>query len=200
MANDGKLTTETSLVNALPGLKLEFKGNDSDKGDLSFLYKHKFATLTAEVDALNFSKANASLCGGHGPFTAGVSGDFKFPKGASAACDTVTVGASYTIPKSLFATISSKNFSDYTGLMEYAAAPNVTLAGMVKYNPKATCGSIAAVYRCNPATTIKVKAGTSGTIYASVKQQMEKKFAVVGSAEIPSTLSAFQFGVNATLG
>ena len=34
----GSLTTETSLTGLAKGLKLEFKGNDADKGDLSFRY------------------------------------------------------------------------------------------------------------------------------------------------------------------
>ena len=200
IANDGKLSAETSFLKVLPGLRLTFKRNNSNLASLSFMYKHKFATLTGEVDALNFRKANASLCGGHGPFTANVSGDFKFPKGASAACDIVTVGASYTIPKSLVALINTKNFSDYTGVLQ-CLLTSITIAGKVKYNPKETCGTILAAYKCNPTTTINIKVGTSGTINASVKQQIDKKFVVVGAAEFrPKNLSEFKFGINATLG
>lgn len=200
LANDGKVTTETSLVGAAPGLKLEFKGNDSDKGDLGFTYKHAAATITGEVDALSFSKATGSICAGSGPFSAGASADMAISK-ASVSSTTLAVGVGYTVPKSLFVSLrSTKNLSEYAGAFSFVAAPNVTLAGKVAYNPKATSGILAAVYKCNPLTTIKVKAGSCGTVYGSVKQQLDKKFAVVGSAEVPSTLTNVKFGINATLG
>ena len=66
-ASDNKLAVETSLVNLTPGLKLEFKGNESEKGDVSFTYSHPAATFTGELDATKFSSAKGSICGGHGP-------------------------------------------------------------------------------------------------------------------------------------
>lgn len=67
-ASDSKLTVETSLTGLTQGLKLEFKGNESDKGDLSFTYNLPAVTLTGEFDATKFSSAKASISGGHGPF------------------------------------------------------------------------------------------------------------------------------------
>ena len=200
LAHDGKVTTETSLVNAAPGLKLEFKGNDSDKGDLSLTYKSAHATVTADLDALNFSKVSASVAAGSGPFVAGASADAAIAKSAIAST-TINVGVGYTVPKSLFVGFrSNKNFGEHSGVLSFVAAPNVTVAAKATYTSKATSGVLAAVYKCNPDTTIKVKAGSDGCLFGSVKQQMPNKLVVVGSAEIPSTLSNFKFGVNATLG
>lgn len=67
-ASDTKLTLETSLVGASEGLKFEFKGNTSDKGDISFTYSLPAVTLTGEFDTVKFSSAKASFSGGHGPF------------------------------------------------------------------------------------------------------------------------------------
>jgi Eukaryotic porin len=188
------------LDGAAPGLKLDFKGNDSDKGDLSFTYKHSLATVTGEVDALAFSKANASISTGHGPFSAGAAVDLSIAK-SSISGTNLSAGAGYTISGSLFTGIRAKNnFSDYSGIATFVAAPNVTLAGKVDLTSKGTSGVLAAVYKCNPSTTIKVKANNGGLINASVKQQVDKKFVVVGTAEVPSTFKGIKFGVNATLG
>ena len=67
-ASDYKVTVETSLVDVSEGLKLEFKGNDVDKGDVSFTYSLPAVTLTGEFDTVKFSSAKASISGGHGPF------------------------------------------------------------------------------------------------------------------------------------
>jgi len=197
---DGKVTTETSLSKVAPGLKLEFKGNDSDKGDISFTYAiPKTATITGEVDALGFSKASTTVSAGHGAFTGGVSADFKLTK---FSLDSTSFGAGlgYTMPNLFFGLKAAKNFSEYKGVFSYVAAKNVTLLGLLNYSGKGSTTTLGAIYACNPQTTIKVKAASTGVINASVKQEFEKKFTVVGSAEIPSNFSGFKFGVNATLG
>ena len=200
-ANDGKVTTETSLA-AAKGLKLEFKANDSDKGDLGFIYKHKNASVTCEVDTLSFSKVNASVSLGYNQFSAGAIADVKIAKAAITSTN-IMYGASYEIPKSLFAGVrASKNLKEYSGIVTYIAAPNVTLAGNALYatESKKASAVIAAIYKHDATTTFKLKAASSGTLNASLKKQLEKKFVVIGSAEVPSSFSGLKFGVNATLG
>jgi hypothetical protein len=202
MAQDGKLAYETSLAKAYPGLKLEFKGNDSNKGDISMVYQHKAATLTAEVDAINFSKASGSISAGHGRYSFGGSADLIANK-PSISSTNFELGAGFQMPNSLFVGLrAKKNLSEYAGIMNYIYTPQVTMAGRVNYSTKtnAGVGALAAIYAHNPTTTIKVKAGTCGTINASLKQQFEKKMVLVSSVEIPSSFSGFKFGVNATLG
>ena len=202
VANDGNVSTETSLVGFATGLKFEFKGNDSDKGDFSITYKHKAATVTAEVDTINFSKASASITSGHGPFTAGASADLKIAK---LAVDSTIfqLGVGYTIPKSLYAGLKvNKNLSEYNGLIQYEAAPNVTIAGNINHCTKAKTTSyvLASIYKCNSTTTLKVKAASTGVVNASVRQQFPAKFVAVGSLEVPASLTGIKFGVNAVLG
>lgn len=201
-ANDGKVVTETSLLTSASGLKLEFKANDSDKGDLGFIYKTQHATITGELDTLALSKATGSVTVGHGRFSAGAIADIKLAQ-ASVSSTTVTCGLSFEIPKSLFAGVrASKNLSEYSGIVTYVAKPNLTIAGNALYVSKSNAfsGVLATVYKHDADTTFKLKAATSGTVNASIKKQLEKKFAVVGSAEIPSSMSGLKFGVNATLG
>lgn len=202
MAQDGKLAYETSLVNASPGLKLEFKGNDSNKGDISMVYQHKAATLTAEVDAINFSKASGSISAGHGRYSFGGSADLMASK-PSMSTTNFEVGAGFQMKNLLFVGVrAKKNLSEYTGIMNYIYTPQVTMAGRLNYSTKtnAGVGALAAIYSHNPTTTFKAKAGTCGTINASLKQQFENKMVLVSSVEIPSSLSGLKFGVNATLG
>jgi hypothetical protein len=194
------VSTETSLSGAAKGLKLEFKGNDSDKGDLSFTYNHALATVTGEVDALGFKKASASISTGSGPLSAGAAVDLAVAK-ATVSSSNLSVGLGYSLDKTLFVGArANKNFTEYSGNVSYAAASNITVAGTVNYSPKGTTGVIGTLYKCNPSTAIKVKAASTGVINASVKQNFQKKFVVTGSVEVPSTLNGFKFGVNAALG
>jgi hypothetical protein len=58
----------------------------------------------------------------------------------------------------------------------------------------------AALYKCSPNTTVKMKAGTNGVANASVKHSFDKKFSVVAAAEVPVSLKTAKFGLTATLG
>lgn len=197
---DCKMTVETALSGVAPGLKFEFKGNDSDKSDMFLTYKTSQATITADVDVYNFSSAKASVNSGHGPFTAGASVDLKIAK--SIASTTCGFGIGYTLPKVMFAGIrANKNFTSYSALCEYSAIKNVALAGSATYASGTTTAAIAGSYAPHPCTTMKFKATSAGTMCASVKQSLDKKFCVVASAEVPvSSLKSVKFGVNATLG
>lgn len=199
-AADGKITVETSLSNVAPGLKLEFKGKDADKADFFLTYAVPAATVTADVDLSNFSSAKASVSAGTGPVTAGASADLKLAK-SSLESATFGVGLAYTIPQQLLVTArADNNFSSYTAHFSYAAAKNITLAGQVKHAGKEPTGVVGVQYACNPCTTAKVKATTGGVFSASVKQALDKKFNVVGSAEFSNSFSNVKLGLNATMG
>jgi len=202
----GKVATETSLVGAAPGLKLEFKGNDTDKGDLSFTYSPSpLATLTGEVDALNFAKASASFSFLKSPFVGGGVVDATFGKqGLETA--KFGVGFGYSIPKSLFAGFRATNtFTDFSGLVSYDVTPELNVIGKVTHSPAGKTGGLTStldgVYQYGPSTTLKIKGTSAGIINASVKQSFERKFSVIGSAEIPNGFTTgYKFGLNATLG
>jgi len=197
---DGKVVTETSLKGAAPGLVLEFKANDSDKGDLSAIYSIPSATFTGEIDALSFSKASASVNSVHGPYSAGGAVNLSIAK-KSITSSLFDFGVGFTVPKSAFVGLRlANNFKDVKGNFSFVAYPNLTLLGLVNYSSKKVSSTFGASYKCNKDTTIKVKAASSGVINASVKQDFEKKFSVVGSVEIGSGLKSAKFGVNAVLG
>ena len=196
------MTTETSLITTADGLKFEFKANDSDKGDLGFIYKHKHVTVTGEIDTLACSKANGSISLKHGRFAAGAIADIKIAK-SSINSSAFIVGGSFEIPNAVFAGArASKNLSEFSGIVTFVANPNTVLAGNILYatKSKTTTGALACVYKFDADTSYKLKAASTGTLNASVKRQLDKKFVVIGSAEIPSSHSGFKFGVNATLG
>lgn len=196
----GNFSVETSLSGVAPGLKLEFKANDDSKGDLSATYKSPAfpVTLTGEVDAISLKKASASVCGGHGAFSAGANVDLNIEK---PSCEKFNFGFGYAANK-LFAGIRvNNNISDYSALLSYGVADKLSLAGSAELKASASpTFSVAGVYNCNPNTLVKIKASSAGVIDASVKQTIDKKFFVVGSASLPSGLTDVQFGLNATLG
>ncbi len=200
VAPDLKLTVETSLTNVTPGLKLEFKGKDVDKADLLLTYVNPAATITTDVDLSNFSSAKASVTAGSGPVTAGASADLKLVK-SSLDSATFGVGLAYSVPKQLLVVgRADKNLSTYSAQFSYAAAKDITLAGKVDYAGKDPSAVVAGLYQCNPCTTIKVKATSGGVFSASIKQALDKKFNVIGSAEFRNNFSNAKLGLNATLG
>eukprot|EP01038_Epipyxis_sp_PR26KG_P011023 gene11023-14804_t len=196
---NAKVTVETSLVGVAPGLKLEFKGNDVNKADILFTYSAPVATVTGDIDFFGFSSAKFSVAGGHGPFTAGVSSDLKIAK-YSVEKANFGLGFGYTVPKTFFIGIRAiDNFSKYSARLSYLGLKDITLAGLVEYSDKPSV-TLGGSYKCNPATSLKLKATSAGVLSASVKQVIEKKLSVVGSAEIPKSFSGIKFGINATLG
>ena len=200
-----KVAVETSLTGAAPGLKLEFKGNDSDKADLSFTYKAPAVTVTGEFDISQLSSAKTSVFGGNGPFGAGVNADFKIAK-SNIESSTFGAGVSYTVPKTaFFAVRAEKNFSNFTALTSYntkcpLSGKDMTLAGQVNHNAKDTTATVATVYKFCPDAGLKVKFGSNGVVAASLKQVFDKKFTLVTTAEVPLQLNTVKLGVNATLG
>lgn len=196
VASNGAVTTETSLVGTAPGLKLEFKGNDSNKGDLSLTYSHSLVTITSEVDALNLAKATASVTSGQGPITAGVSADINLSK---SALGPVAATLGYKFPNFNIFLKSNKTFSEYSALLSYTASKDITFAGQAVYGT-ALSFLFAGVYKCNPDTSMKLKASSNAGVAVSIKQSFDKKFTVTAAAEVPKTFDNVKFGVAASLG
>jgi hypothetical protein len=94
---------------------------------------------------------------------------------------------------------SNKTFSEYSALTTYAVNKDITIAGQALYGT-AWSFLFAGVYKCNPDTVMKLKLSTNAGIAASVKQTIDKKFSVIGVADIPKTLDSIKFGVTASLG
>jgi hypothetical protein len=198
MASNGALTTETSLVGAAPGLKLEFKGNDSNKGDLSFTYSVAALTATGELDVVNFDKLSGSVASVHGPFVGGLGMDFSISKKTLASVNA-TVG--YTMSDVFAAYLkSSKQFSEFALLTSIYTIPNTNLSFQGVYSKGALSGILAAAYKCTPKTTVKAKATSAGVVSASLKHVLDKKFTVTAAAETPSNFKSIKFGVSAVLG
>jgi hypothetical protein len=202
-SSDAKVAVECAMdmKEFAPGLKAEFKGNDSDKADVSLQYTvPKVAVVTADFDMNNFSNVKASVNGVHGDFTFGAGAEVKIAK-STVESTTVNVGAGYTIPKQAFFGVrANKNFAEFSALCRYFLNNDLTVAGVANHTAKGPNATLVAQYKCNPLTTLKLKANTCGVLSASVKQLIEKNLVVVGSAEVPSDFNAVKFGVNAILG
>ena len=197
VGNNGAVVVESSLADLVPGLKLEFKGNDSNKGDFGAIYTHKLATIASEVDLLQFSKASASIVGGNGPVSVGASADFNISKSALSAF-SATLGYNFPSIAKVFLK-STKFFTEHTALVTYSPRKDVTLAGQAVYNDKLQF-LLAGAYKCNPETTLKLKASSAAGFSASVKQAFDKKLTVVGAAEVAKSLDSVKFGITASLG
>lgn len=198
----GKVTTETSLVGAAPGLKLEFKGNDTDKADLSFTYKVPVATVNAEVDGLMFNRAKVSVFGGSGPVSAGFAANFSI---ASAGNTQVyEAGATYDGVKNLNVALWANSAKDFRVSGKYKV--NECIASALQIDNKSQ--SFAGIFGCsNDTVSTKVKitrtdAGIGAS--ASVTQNIDSKFKVTSVASIDKfsgfSPSNIKWGVNCQLG
>ena len=197
----GSLAAEVSLVNAFPGLKLEFKAVDTQKADLGFVYSHPLATLAGEVDVNGLSKATGSVTVGKGPVVAGASADLTLVKNS---VDSVkfNLGVGYTVPGTFFVGLrANKSLADYAALFQYTATKSVGFVGKVTHSGKDLGATVAGLFTCPfTGSNIKVKVATTGLVNVSAKKEVKKGFTVVGAAEVPSSFNNVKFGVTATLG
>jgi hypothetical protein len=198
-SNDCKVAVETSLSNAIPNLKVEFKGNDSDKAELSFKYTHTAATVTGNMDVHGMTSADASVTAGHGAFVGGLAAKFNNKEADKVNVD---VAITHSVPNVCFTTVrANDNFSNFSLLFSYSSVKNLIVGGQANYTASKKCsGAVVAAYKIDNTTTIKGKATCDGIVSASMKKAFENKFVVVGSAQVPSDLKNVKWGVNATLG
>lgn len=194
----GALVIETALETP-QGLKLEFKGDDKSKGDLSALYKLPAATITAEADIVSFNSAKASICSGFGALTFGGNGSVE-TKDNKVKLKDFSLGVGYNIPKTLFVGVrANKKATDFGANFLYTINSDVQLAGTVTY-PQ-TSLAFGAVYKCNPKTNLKFKLNTAGQLNASAKQQVDSATSIIAAASVNvNNPQAYKFGLTASLG
>jgi len=201
LKNDGSLVTESSMTGLYPGVKLEFKGDDSFKGDLGVIYSCSAATVSAEVDLVEFSSVKASAFGRAGPVNLGAALELR--TGDKAELKTIDVAASYAAHNAFVGLKTSNKFARYDSSVSYALNEKSTLAGLVSFTPeKSACnGTFGATYKCCSEYDLKVKANCDGILSASVKRTIGKGFSVVGSTQVDiHDPAAFRLGVVTTLG
>lgn len=185
-----------------PGLKLEFKGSDQMKGDLSLVYRLPTATLTAEANVIDFSSCKASALTTVGDFKLGGAIDLGLA-GKAPELSAYTLGASYSLPKLFFGLRASNKLSDFSGLVHYNHCPTLSVVSAVKYSGKkaTTDVTLGALYYCHPLVALKLKATSEGVLSCSAKKVEGKAFSVVGAAEVNvKDLKDVKFGVTASLG
>jgi hypothetical protein len=199
----GKVATETSLVGAAPGLKLEFKGNDSDKADLSFTYKIPAATINAEVDGIMFQRAKVSVFGGVGPVSAGLAANLTMSSGGNS--QVYEAGATYNGVKDLNVALWANSTKDFRVLGKYKVNDKFNAAIQIDKNSQ----SVAGIYGCcsdKTSTKFKITRNAEGSIGAatSVTQTIESNFKVTTVASIDKfsgfSPSNIKWGVNCQLG
>lgn len=200
--SDGSITTETSLSNLARGVKLEFKGNDKNLGDLGVTYEHAHLTATAVVDVANFDTATASVHGGANNVTAGANAVVKV--GEKSSLQEFNVLASYSMPKQFFlGFLTQKKFTDFGLSLNYVGLAKYTFVGKANYAPadhKSTF-EVGAVYKCCCHTTMKAKVDQAGLVSLSLKQALENKTVLVGAVQAdPRDISSLKFGLSATIG
>jgi hypothetical protein len=195
----GSSALETSLSNVLPGLKLEFKGDDNKKAELAATFKHDFATLTSEVDIANFQSLKASACSARDGFAIGASGHFERADGKLIVKD-LGLGLSISkIPGVFLGLKSTKKFSDHLLHFTYALNKEVGLVGSVAYPSKVV--NLGAKYSCNPKTSLKVKLDTDQKIGFSSKHKLDSSSTITGAITLDlKNLQNYKYGVIASLG
>jgi len=195
--NDCRMTAETSLSKFVDGLKLEFKGNDDNKGDLSFTYSVRdVATVYGEMDLVNLSKFEAAVTAGHGNVVGGVNAQYTAGKDIN-----VGLAVTHTVPNVCFTAVRAKdNFTAFNALFSYSSISKLVLAGSAHHCAKKTTATGLASYKIDDKTTVKGKIDTTGVLAASIKRSLDKNFSVVGSVEVPSDFKSVKWGLNATLG
>jgi hypothetical protein len=198
--DDGSIVTESSLTGVYPGVKLEFKGDDSLKADLGVIYSCSAATVTAEADVVEFSGVKASVWATSSGASFGGALDYKLNGGD---LKTLDVAASYPVNGTFIGLKTSNKFSKFDASVSFPASKQYTLAGLFGVTPDKSeiSAAVAVVAKQNDNTTIKVKVNSDGILNASVKQSFSKTCSVVGATELNlRDPSAFKLGLTTTLG
>lgn len=192
-------TTETSVTDfGVPGLKLEFKGNTVDKSDISLVYEHEQATVTAQIDASDLKSFNASVTSGANDFVFGASADKKKDRDAA-----FEVSAAFSAPK-FFGGLNLKDgFKNVGTYFSFAVDNSVTIAANPEYNidQKDFKLGVGLAYKCNKDTFIKTKVDLKKNFDLSVKQSIAKGFALSGWTRVTDgKIDSVAYGVKFTLG
>jgi len=201
LKSNGGVAIETSLSGVAPGLKFDFKGDDSNKAELSTTYKHELATATAEVDVAEFRTVKASVLGGNNKFNAGAAvgvclGD-KFD------VSTLDVAATYKLDKFLTGFSVTEKLAKFGVTFGYFGCPKYSSVAQFTFVPESSTlrGFLIGTYKCNPNTQVKVKANCQGDIGVSLKQNLDKNASLVAAVGLnASDISAVKYGVTLTLG
>lgn len=179
-SEEGSYNVETSISEVMDGLKLEFKGNDANKADLSLEYKHDMATVCAAVDATDFKSFSASVSTGFDSIKAGVSAAFK-----NGGSPNVAAALSYSAPKMTFGANLTNNFADIKGMFSMAIDKDITVASNLTYGTakKNVGANFAAVYKMGK-TTYKAKADMDKNVNFSVKSACAKGLTVTAWTKV----------------
>ena len=198
-----KIEVENSLENVIPDLKLEFKGDDHEKGELLATYKVAPATVKATFDIMKQAKGELSVATVQAPFTVG--GILSFETKEKVTTTDVSASAAYSAGPIFAGIISSKMFKSFELLSSYAVSKEISVAAKVEANDKGKgfgFKTIAgATYKCNPNTFIKGKIDSDATLDLSVTQKVDKNLSVSVWAQTKFPAAATpSFGIKAVLG
>lgn len=205
--NDG-IVTETSMTGVAPGLKFTFKGDDNLKADLGVEYSVDNATVTGELDVVEFSRLRLSGVFGYQQFLLGGNLAYRLPGEKPSALDTYTLSAAYNASP-VFASVGSTNLSTVDLHLHYTyqqyvlgAIVNHSLEGSTP--PSFTLGGS---YACSKQTSVRAKAilpkaNTANTVLAAaVSHNAAAGVNVVGSVETAlNNVNAAKLGLQITLG
>jgi len=196
--NDGAVTSEISYSGIVPALKSELKLKGT-KGSLDFTYKVPAATVFASVDT-EFKKLSMSLFAGKNGINAGAEVLIDSEKKALSGYN---FALGYTAnPKLNLAVKACEKLATFSTAFSYVVNDDLTIATDASYNAttKVQDANLAAIYKCNPNTIMKLKAASSGDFEASAKQQVDK-LSITGAVQIKkNSISSPNFGLNLVLG
>jgi len=200
MKPDGTHAMETSLGGLAPGLKLTFKGDDANQGDLGAEYTKGPIAATAVCDIIMGSTVSGSVC-----FAAkdnvNVGGSAQYDIKGS-ALKSFGVGASVT-QGPLFASITTSKFDSADLGLLYTVNSDLKLATSSSHSAskpldKVTVGCIFN----NNFGVLKGKFTSDGAIEAALIKDVSKGVTVNPSFKISAQKPAdsFAFGLGVTIG
>lgn len=197
------ITVETSLKGAVPNTLFQFKGNDSNKGDLLAYYSTDVATVVGELDVAEFSGFNVSALAKSGAYAGGAS--LAVTLGDSTDIKKFDVAGSYSCPSSkVFAGLKvSDKFAMYTTSLGYKACPGIQVGSQLSFKPENSAFSalVGAAYKCNPTTQMKAKVSSEGAVNFSVKQSLAKNCSITSTIATSSkNFGDYKLGLVGNLG
>jgi hypothetical protein len=201
IGQDGSKSVECSVAGLAPGLKLTAKVDDIIRGDVGVEYFTPKFSFKSEIDS-ELSKVISSATMSYEGVNAGGIVKYKLPGEKVAAVKDYNVGVSYGGKGWFAALTTSEKMTTYNFSATYSPAKNITAALLASTTPETSAQSVdmGVKYVCNPKTTVRAKACSTGDVHAAVQHKCVQGLVVGMATKMNAKERQPKFGFNCTLG
>jgi hypothetical protein len=201
MKPDGHHAMETSLKGLADGLKLTFKGDDGEQGDLGVEYTKGVVAATADCDIITGSKLNSSVCVA-AKDNLNVGGSLSYDV-TNKSLSSFSLGASMT-QGNIFAAVTTSKFDSASLGLLYTVNSDLKIATSSSHSAEKPLEklTVGCVFNAQNFGIVKGKFTSDGSIEAALVKDIAKGVTANPAFKISAHKPAdtFTYGLGVTIG